>query len=89
MHLLHFPPALQDSWSGMTIARIKNVAFQRIDTLALNFQVQMANGLPKITMVYCQYPTQIMSLKFAHCLITSIAHQLQDGEKHSGDEGHP
>ena len=32
----------------MTIARIKNVAFYSIDTLALNVKVQMANGLPNI-----------------------------------------
>ncbi len=35
----------------MTIARIKTVAFQGIDTQAIDVQVQMANGMPKITVV--------------------------------------
>mgnify|MGYP001254829204 CR=1 FL=1 len=35
----------------MTIARIKTVAFQDIDTFAIDVQVQMANDLPNISVV--------------------------------------
>ena len=35
----------------MTITRIKTVAFQGIDTFVIHVQVQMANGLPNISVV--------------------------------------
>lgn len=35
----------------MTVARIKTVAFQGIDTLEIDVQIQMSNGIPAITIV--------------------------------------
>ena len=35
----------------MTLARIKTVAFQGINTLEIDVQIQMANGIPAFTIV--------------------------------------
>ena len=38
------------------VARVNTVAFQGIDVLDIDVQVQMASGLPAFTIVCRQYP---------------------------------
>ena len=45
---IHIPEL---GWGNMTVARIKTVAFQGINTLEIDVQIQMANVIPAFTIV--------------------------------------